>query len=60
MVVRRCPNLNHGRKDPPVRACPMCGETVNPTIPEKRCTETEHARKKRNHNAYCIDCGKPL
>ena len=29
MVAARCQNLNHGRRDPPIRGCPMCGAVVN-------------------------------
>ena len=56
----RCPNLNHGRSDAPVRACPMCGEIVNPRVPPKECSEEEHAKRKRERNAYCVYCGKRL
>ena len=56
----RCPNLNHGRLDPPVRACPMCGEIVNPRVLPRACSEEEHAQKLRERNAYCMNCGKRL
>jgi hypothetical protein len=56
----RCPNFNHGRPDAPVRACPMCGAVVNPKIRERRCSDTEHAVRRREGAAYCVDCGEHL
>jgi len=56
----RCQNLNHRRSDAPVRACPMCGEVVNPRVPPKACLEIEHAKRRREMNAYCVDCGVRL
>jgi hypothetical protein len=56
----RCPNLNHGRHDVPVRFCPMCGEVVNRDIRIKKCTEEEHASSRRKRNKYCLDCGEQL
>jgi predicted RNA-binding Zn-ribbon protein involved in translation (DUF1610 family) len=55
-----CPNLNHRRSNAPVRFCPKCGEVVNAGIPIKRCSEADHARKRREMEAYCIDCGAQL
>jgi hypothetical protein len=55
-----CPNFNHSRVNAPVRACPMCGEMVNGNIPIKDCSEEEHAKKLKDRNKYCIDCGKQL
>ncbi len=55
-----CPNLNHRQKNAQVRACPNCGEVVNTAIPVKQCSQEEHARKKRNLNKYCVDCGEQL
>ena len=56
----RCPNLNHGRADPPVRACPMCGAIVNSRVLAKACSDGRHALLRRERNAYCVDCGKRL
>jgi hypothetical protein len=56
----RCPNFNHGRSNPPVRACPMCGEIVNPRVASQACSEEEHAKKRQERNAYCMHCGKRL
>ncbi len=56
----RCPNFNHSRVNAPVRFCPMCGEVVNENIPVTRCSEEEHAIKRRERSKYCIDCGKQL
>ncbi len=56
----RCPNVNHGRVNAPVRFCPMCGGVVNGNIIIKKCSEEEHAIKRRERNKYCIDCGKQL
>ena len=62
MITRRdyCPNLNHRRRNAPVRFCPMCGEVVNENIPIKKCTEEEHAKSRRERNKYCLDCGEQL
>ncbi|MBW1852558.1 MAG: hypothetical protein JRJ15_14275 [Deltaproteobacteria bacterium] len=60
MQKRTCPNFNHGRTNVPVRFCPMCGEVVNQDIPNKRCTEEEHARERREINKYCVNCGEQL
>jgi len=56
----RCPNLNHGRPNAPVRFCPKCGEVVNEDIPARKCEEGVHAKKRRERNKYCIDCGEQL
>jgi hypothetical protein len=55
-----CPNLNHTRRDAPVRFCPQCGEVVNEGIPIRKCVEEEHARRRRERSKYCIDCGEEL
>ena len=62
MITRngRCPDLNHGRPNAPVRCCPMCGEVVNSRTPQKVCSEEEHAKSRRERNAYCVDCGEQL
>jgi hypothetical protein len=39
---------------------PDCGEVVNQDIPIRRCTEAEHAEKRRNRCVYCVNCGKQL
>jgi len=38
----------------------MCGDVVNRNIPIKNCSEEEHAKKRKDRNKYCIDCGKQL
>ena len=60
MAQTRCPNFNHGRANAPVRCCPVCGEPVNAAIRAKRCTSGEHDTRRRNRDAYCIDCGAVL
>ena len=60
MKQNRCPNLNHSRGDAPVRFCPACGEVVNGNVNIKKCSEEEHAIKRRNMNKYCVDCGTQL
>ncbi len=60
MKAERCPNYNHGRSDAPVRACPMCGEVVNAKLPVKHCSEENHARRRRNRDVFCTDCGERL
>ncbi len=56
----RCPNMNHRRRDAPVRCCPKCGEVVNANIRHPVCSQEEHARSRRNQNAYCMNCGGRL
>lgn len=59
-VKSSCRNMNHGRRDAPVRGCPDCGEVVNPRLPQRACSEDEHARRRRGQATYCVDCGKRL
>ncbi|MBW1773351.1 MAG: hypothetical protein JRJ51_12860 [Deltaproteobacteria bacterium] len=56
----KCPNLNHRRTNAPVRFCSTCGEVVNKGILSRKCTEEEHAKKRRERNKYCVDCGEQL
>jgi len=60
MKAERCPNYNHGRQNAPVRACSMCGEVVNASLSAKQCGEEEHARRRRNRDLFCTDCGERL
>lgn len=60
MSTVRCPNLNHRRSNAPVRACPSCGEIVNHKVRAKRCTEREHASRRRNGDVFCVDCENQL
>jgi len=52
--------MNHRRSDAPVRFCPGCGEVVNGAIAIKCCAEEVHAKKRRNMEAFCVDCGERL
>ncbi len=56
----RCRNFNHGRLNSPVHFCSMCGEVVNKNISTEACGEEKHARKRRERNKYCVDCGEQL
>jgi hypothetical protein len=60
MKPSRCTNLNHGRNDPPVRVCPMCGEVVNAARPAPFCQEVAHGARRKNGDRFCIDCGLRL
>ena len=60
MQVQACPNLNHGRTNPPVAYCPECSKMVNKNLITKKCSEGEHAKKRRNRSKYCFDCGEQL
>jgi len=60
MIRKSCSNFNHGRMNVPIRYCPNCGGTVNEKILPKKCSEDEHATKRRNRSKYCIDCGEQL
>lgn len=55
-----CPNYNHGRPNAPVRFCSMCGEVVNKNISAAVCSEEKRAKKRRERNKYCVDCGEQL
>jgi len=59
-VQRRCPNMNHGRRNPPVGFCPDCGEAVNREIPVQSCSEENHAKQRRARSYYCVHCGEQL
>lgn len=58
-VNARCPNMNHGRLNAPVKFCPMCGELVNRLVSAK-CDQASHANLRRNRHMFCHDCGKKL
>ena len=60
MKRNNCTNMNHRRADSPVRICPQCGEEVNQSVAEIRCGEENHAKKRRQGNVYCVDCGERL
>ncbi len=60
MRDERCPNLNHGRRDAPVRACPSCGGIVNDRIAAKHCSEATHGERRRNGDLFCVDCATRL
>ena len=60
MNATSCPNLNHRRSDAPVRFCPQCGEVVNRAVAIKRCRASEHAHRRLNRDAVCVDCGERL
>ncbi len=55
-----CSNLNHGRRNAPVRFCPKCGEVVNPARAMHRCTEPKHTKERLNRSRHCVDCGEQL
>lgn len=60
MRLERCPNLNHGRSNPPIRCCIECGKVVNANFVVKKCSDDEHAKDRRNRYKYCGDCGVQL
>ena len=63
MMQRKiCDNYNHRRSKETiqVRFCSMCGEVVNENIPKRKCSEEEHALKRRAMSKYCVDCGEQL
>jgi ribosomal protein S27AE len=55
-----CPNLNHRRSDAPVRFCPRCGEVVNGGVAIKGCHVLGHAKRRKNMEQFCVDCGERL
>lgn len=38
----------------------MCGEIVNAKVPRHSCTQEAHAKKRREANVFCVDCGQRL
>jgi hypothetical protein len=62
MPVRQepCPNMNHGRFNPPVRFCPDCSQVVNTRIVILACGEEKHAKQRRERSTFCSDCGERL
>jgi len=55
-----CDNMNHTRRDAPVRHCPDCGAIVNAQKMRSACEEAKHAAARRRQNPYCTDCGSQL
>jgi hypothetical protein len=55
-----CDNMNHVRRDAPVRHCPVCGAVVNARVVERVCEETKHGAARRRQTRYCVDCGVQL
>lgn len=57
----RCPNMNHGKTNPPIAYCPNCGEKFNSgKIGNKNCNDESHRSKRKDRNHFCFDCGKDL
>ena len=56
----KCINQNHSKMNVTVRNCSACGEIVNDKIAKKTCTEPQHARKRKEGNVHCVDCGTGL
>ncbi|MES2767853.1 MAG: hypothetical protein V4596_01800 [Bdellovibrionota bacterium] len=56
----RCPNMNHGRMNPPVKFCPSCGESINAQAQRPKCDEFKHKAQRKGRSAFCQDCGKKL
>lgn len=56
----RCMNNNHSRSNVPVRFCPDCGEVVGKSVAVKTCSSETHARRRKDRNKYCVDCGGTL
>lgn len=55
----KCPNLNHGRMNVPIRFCPNCGDDLNLSL-LGTCSDELHASRRRNRNTFCTDCGKRI
>jgi len=52
--------MNHRRTNAPVRFCSQCGEVVNGDLSTKRCSLEEHARRRRDREVFCVQCGERL
>ena len=55
----RCPNMNHGRLNAPIRFCPNCGDKVNAQIPNK-CDGSKHPSLRKDRQMFCHQCGEKL
>jgi NADH pyrophosphatase NudC (nudix superfamily) len=55
-----CDNVNHTRREAPVRYCPQCGGVVNAQEEGSACEEAKHAAARRRHTRYCSACGAEL
>jgi len=60
MLRTSCRNFNHGRANAPVRCCPSCGEIVNAAVAALTCAVAVHDRRRRDRDAFCVDCGTVL
>lgn len=60
MRATSCPNRNHCHDKAPVRFCPNCGEVVNARIPVNHGCQQDHARRRRDQEKFCVDCGEQL
>jgi hypothetical protein len=43
-----------------VRCCPTCGDVLNAKIAASSCRQDSHAKKRRDRNHFCMDCGASL
>jgi hypothetical protein len=59
-IAVSCINLNHRRRDAPVRCCPNCGQVVNAKVVQVQCPSTRHDVKRRSGSTFCVDCGDRL
>ena len=55
-----CSNMNHRRRDAPVRHCPQCGGVVNGDVVARACSDEAHATARRQRAAFCVHCGTQL
>ncbi len=55
----RCPNMNHGRTNAPVKFCPSCGIVIN-KMAQGSCNQNKHADLRKQRLSFCHDCGKSL
>jgi hypothetical protein len=59
-AANTCVNLNHRRRNAPVRCCPSCGAVVNADIAATRCPSARHDIRRKSGSAFCVDCGDRL
>ena len=59
-VANACNNLNHRRRDAPVRCCPNCGAVVNAKMAAAKCPPVRHADRRKSGSSFCVDCGDQL
>jgi len=54
-----CDNVNHTVHDVKIKYCSDCGQQFS-ALRSVSCDDIKHARKRKEKDAFCCDCGKKL